>query len=128
VHHGHVVLREERDLVGGHVDAVRAQQLGGEDLGQRRDGALAGRPDEHGGVDGHRPRPVLEPELLVCALGEMRADGDPERERPAVDLDAAGVGRVRRDPDPDELVLLDAARVSANWRSATSGSDANTSR
>ena len=47
-----------------------------------------------------RPGAVLEPLVLVGALGEVRADGDAERQAPAVDVDRAGVRRVRRDADP----------------------------
>ena len=53
---------------------------------------------------------VLEPLVLAVALGEVRADGDPERQALAVDLDRAGVRRVGRDADPDEVGLRTAAR------------------
>ena len=91
--------------------------------------ALPGRRHEHRPDLPQRPAAVLEPLVLVGALGEVRADGDAEREAPAVDVDRARVRRVRRDADPDERRLLDQARAfPANWRSASAGSRANTSR
>ena len=71
------------------VDAVRAEKSGAEDVGERRDRAVAGRRDEHVGVHGHRPGARGEPFVLGRALGEMRPDRDPEREAPAVDARAS---------------------------------------
>ena len=56
--------------------------------------------------------PVLEPLVLARALGEVRADGDAERQAPAVRLERAGVGRVRRDADPSRAPSPRRARAS----------------
>ena len=86
--------REEPDLVLVDGDAVGAEKLRPEQLGERRDRPLAGRRDEHLGGGGERARAVQEPLVLAVALGEVGADRDPEREAEAVDLERAGVRRV----------------------------------
>ena len=91
-----------------HLHAVRAQERRAEHLGERRDAAHAGWSDEDVAAVRERAGPVLEPFVLVCALGQVRPDREPERQAPVVDVERAGVRGVRRDPDPDELGLGDA--------------------
>ena len=93
------------DLVVVEVDAVRAEKLGPEHVRERRHRALARRLDEHGAIAASGPGARDEPFVLGGALGEVRADRDAEREAPAVDVERAGVRRVRRDADADELAL-----------------------
>ena len=98
------------DLVVVDVDAVRAEKLGAEHVLERRRRCAAPVGSTRTvAVAVERPGAVLEPLVLGRALGEVRPDRDAEREAPAVDVDRAGVGRVRRDPDPHELALGDAA-------------------
>jgi hypothetical protein len=104
---GDVEPCKQRDLVRVDLDAVRAHETGAEHVGEPGDAAHAGRGDQEVAVRGERPAPVLEPLVLGGALAQVGADRDPERQAPAVDVGRAGVWRVRRDADPDELALLD---------------------
>ena len=72
----YVVRGEQRDVADIDLDAVRAEKLGAEDVGECRHRALPRRRHEHVAVHCHRPFAMLEPELLVRALGQMRANRD----------------------------------------------------
>ena len=102
---GDVALGEQRDLCGFDLDDVGAEQLGAEDLLERRHRALAARRDEDVGVRRERPGSGQQVLVLVRALGEMRSDRDPEREAPAVHVERARVRRVGRDADAHEVAL-----------------------
>ena len=101
-----VPLSQQRDLLRVHLDAVRTQQVGAEHRLEGRHGALPGRWHEDRDPV-QRAAAVLEPLVLVCTLGEVGADRDPEREAPAVRVERARIRRVRRDADPHEVGLLD---------------------
>ena len=125
----HVRSASSCDLVVVEVDAVRAEKFGAEHVVERRDGALAGRLDEDVAIAASGPVPELEPLVLGRALGEVRADRDAERQAPAVDVERARVGRVRRDAEPDELALRRRARAAPRSRArSASGSVPKTSR
>src|SRR5439155_11994283 len=77
-----VMLREQRDLLGVELDAVRRDELWREDAvaGQRENPALADRRRKLGGERFPGPAPVLEPAELVGALVEMRRNRQAELE------------------------------------------------
>ena len=69
--------RELRDLRLVDCDAMRAEELGREHPGERRDRALPGRLDQERTGGGERTGAVLEPLVLAVALGEVCPTGRP---------------------------------------------------
>ena len=61
---------------------------------------VPGRRHEHVRERLQSPRPCARNSRLGVALGEVRRDGQPERGAGVVELDRAGVRRVRRDAEP----------------------------
>ena len=101
----HAALGEQGDLGVVHLDAVRAEQVGPEHRLERPDRAAPGRRLQERRDRRQRAGAVLEPLVLVRALGEVRPDGDAEGEAPVVHLERARVRRMRRDAEPDEARL-----------------------
>ena len=121
---GHVALGEQGDLVVVDLDAVRAQEVGPEHRLERRDRALA---RSAGRAAARSPAAARCRARATRSRSRLSArcvpTGMPSDEAPAVDVDRAGVRRVRRDADPDERRSPSTrARFSANCCSAAAGS------
>ena len=97
--------REQRDLLLVGHDAVGGEHVAAEQpgAGERANAGRAQRLDEHVGEGFPGAAARAQELVLVRALCEMGGDGQAELVAGAVELERAGVGSMRRDPEADAV-------------------------